>query len=63
MNYRPEEEKVETTEGVAVKEPAPTKEKPKQLKVINKDFANTRMTIANWLLIIASFGVFLGGGT
>jgi len=63
MNYRPEEEKVETTEEVAGKEPAPTKKKPKQLKVINKDFANTRMTIANWLLIIASFGVFLGGGT
>jgi len=63
MNDLPEKEKVETTEGVVEKEKAKTGKKPKQLKVINKDFANTRMTIANWLLIIASFALFFGGGT
>ena len=62
MNDLPEKEKVETTEGMPEKEKTKTGGKPKQLKVINTDFANTRMTIANWLLIIASFGVFFGGG-
>jgi len=63
MSDLPEKEKVETFEGTAEKEKAKTKEKPRQLKVINTDFANTRMTIANWLLIIASFALFFGGGT
>ncbi len=63
MNDLPEKEKVETPEGTAEKEKVKKEEKPKILKVINKDFANTRMTIANWLLIIASFGLFFGGGS
>jgi hypothetical protein len=63
MNDLPEKEKVETAEGMVEKEKAGTGKKPRQLKVINKDFANTRMTIDNWLLIIASFALFLGGGT
>ncbi len=63
MDDLPEKEKVEATEGTAEKEKAKTSEKPKRLKAINTDFANTRMTITNWLLIIASFALFFGGGT
>ena len=63
MNDLPEKEKVEAMEGTAEKEKTETEKKPKQLKVINSDFENTRMTIANWLLIIASFALFFGGGT
>ena len=63
MNDLPEKEKSEATEGTAEKEKPKTERKPKQLKVINTDFGNTRMTIANWLLLIASFALFFGGGT
>lgn len=38
-------------------------EKPGRLRVIGGGLEKPRTSVANWLLIIASFGIFFGGGT